>query len=121
DAEGRMLGEDQAEALMKIAVSGRVLDVLVGPAGAGKTTATRSEERRVGKECRSRWSTCHYRKKISHYLHTPFFSTLNDYMFLILSYSFDQINRKITNNESLSYLPKFNYNIWQTLTNNLRY
>src|SRR5690606_14799207 len=39
DAEGRMLGADQADALMKIAVSGRVLDVLVGPAGAGKTTA----------------------------------------------------------------------------------
>jgi conjugative relaxase-like TrwC/TraI family protein len=39
DREGRMLGEDQADALMKIAVSGRVLDVLVGPAGAGKTTA----------------------------------------------------------------------------------
>src|SRR5690606_11836477 len=39
DAEGRMLSEDQADALMKIAVSGRVLDVLVGPAGAGKTTA----------------------------------------------------------------------------------
>lgn len=34
-----MLGEDQAEALARIAVSGRVLDVLVGPAGAGKTTA----------------------------------------------------------------------------------
>ncbi|MGZ1489492.1 MobF family relaxase [Brevibacterium sediminis] len=39
DREGRVLGEDQAEALAKIAVSGRVLDVLVGPAGAGKTTA----------------------------------------------------------------------------------
>lgn len=39
DAEGRILGEDQADALMKIAVSGRMLDVLVGPAGAGKTTA----------------------------------------------------------------------------------
>lgn len=39
DAEGRMLGEDQADGLMKIAVSGRMLDVLVGPAGAGKTTA----------------------------------------------------------------------------------
>ncbi|WP_293786858.1 hypothetical protein [uncultured Aeromicrobium sp.] len=38
DREGRMLGEDQAHALMKIAVSGRVLDVLVGPAGAGNTT-----------------------------------------------------------------------------------
>lgn len=39
DAEGRVLGEDQAEALARIAVSGRVLDVLVGPAGARKTTA----------------------------------------------------------------------------------
>ena len=39
DAEGRVLGEDQAEALVRIAVSGRALDVLVGPAGAGKTTA----------------------------------------------------------------------------------
>ena len=39
DAEGRVLGEDQAEALMKVTVSGRMLDVLVGPAGAGKTTA----------------------------------------------------------------------------------
>ncbi|GAB3546624.1 MobF family relaxase [Arthrobacter tumbae] len=39
DTEGRMLSEDQAEALMKVVVSGRVVDVLVGPAGAGKTTA----------------------------------------------------------------------------------
>ena len=39
DTEGRVLGEDQTEALARIAVSGRVLDVLVGPAGAGKTTA----------------------------------------------------------------------------------
>ena len=39
DGEGRMLGEDQAEALTRIVVSGRVVDVLVGPAGAGKTTA----------------------------------------------------------------------------------
>ena len=39
DREGRMLGEDQASALARIAVSGRVIDVLVGPAGAGKTTA----------------------------------------------------------------------------------
>ena len=30
---------------------------LVGPNGAGKST--RSEERRVGKECRSRWSPYH--------------------------------------------------------------
>lgn len=39
DADDRMLGDDQADALARIAVSGRVLDVLVGPAGAGKTTA----------------------------------------------------------------------------------
>jgi conjugative relaxase-like TrwC/TraI family protein len=35
DHEGRMLGADQADALTRIAVSGRVLDVLVGPAGSG--------------------------------------------------------------------------------------
>ncbi len=39
DLQGRQLGPDQADALMRVAVSGRVLDVLVGPAGAGKTTA----------------------------------------------------------------------------------
>jgi len=36
------LGEDQAAALTSIATSGRVLDLLVGPAGAGKTTAMRA-------------------------------------------------------------------------------
>lgn len=50
DAEGRMLGEDQADALMKIAVSGRALDVLVGPAGAGKTTAMSALRRAWEKE-----------------------------------------------------------------------
>lgn len=39
DPEGRLLGDDQADVLIRIAVSGRMLDVLVGPAGAGKTTA----------------------------------------------------------------------------------
>ena len=39
DREGRILGPDQADALAKIALSGRMIDVLVGPAGAGKTTA----------------------------------------------------------------------------------
>ncbi len=34
-----MLGPDQANALTKIAMSGRALDLLVGPAGTGKTTA----------------------------------------------------------------------------------
>ena len=56
DAEGRVLGEDQAEALTQIAVSARVLDVLVGPAGAGKTTAMnalrRAWETEHGKGCR---------------------------------------------------------------------
>ncbi|MDI3331826.1 MAG: MobF family relaxase [Micrococcus sp.] len=37
--KGHTLGDDQAAALAKIAVSGRIVDVLVGPAGAGKTTA----------------------------------------------------------------------------------
>ena len=50
DAEGRMLGEDQADALTKIAVSGRMLDVLVGPAGAGKTTAMSALRRAWEKE-----------------------------------------------------------------------
>jgi len=36
------LGEDQAAALTSIATSGRVLDLLVGPAGAGKTAAMRA-------------------------------------------------------------------------------
>jgi len=39
DRQGRILGPDQADALAKIALSGRLIDVLVGPAGAGKTTA----------------------------------------------------------------------------------
>lgn len=39
DRDKRVLGEDQTEALTRIAVSGRVVDLLVGPAGAGKTTA----------------------------------------------------------------------------------
>lgn len=39
DSESRMLGPDQASTMSAIAVSGRVVDVLVGPAGAGKTTA----------------------------------------------------------------------------------
>ncbi len=39
DREGRVLGDDQAGALASVAVSGRVVDVLVGPAGTGKTTA----------------------------------------------------------------------------------
>jgi len=50
DARGRLLGEDQAAALTAIAVSGRVVDVLVGPAGAGKTTAMNTLRRAWEKE-----------------------------------------------------------------------
>ncbi len=39
DRDGQSLSDDQIDALIKIAVSGRGVDVLVGPAGAGKTTA----------------------------------------------------------------------------------
>ncbi|TAM67062.1 MAG: conjugal transfer protein [Microbacteriaceae bacterium] len=38
DGHGRILGADQAGALAAVAASGRLLDLLVGPAGAGKTT-----------------------------------------------------------------------------------
>ena len=48
---GLLLGPDQAQALTQIATSGRVLDVLVGPAGAGKTTALAS--------LRTAWETEH--------------------------------------------------------------
>ena len=50
DPRGRVLGEDQAAALAAIAVSGRVVDVLVGPAGAGKTTAMSALRRAWEKE-----------------------------------------------------------------------
>ncbi|MFV0307090.1 MAG: MobF family relaxase [Desertimonas sp.] len=39
DDDGRLLADDQVAALTAVAVSGRTVDVLVGPAGAGKTTA----------------------------------------------------------------------------------
>jgi len=42
---GRALGDDQRAALAAIASSGRMLDLLVGPAGAGKTTALRALRR----------------------------------------------------------------------------
>lgn len=38
-AEGRFLSTDQAAAVQNLLVSGRTVDVLVGPAGAGKTTS----------------------------------------------------------------------------------
>ncbi len=50
DTRGRVLGEDQTAALAAIAVSGRIVDVLVGPAGAGKTTAMSALRRAWEKE-----------------------------------------------------------------------
>lgn len=40
--DGHTLSLDQEQAISKIGVSGRVLDVLVGPAGTGKTTTMRA-------------------------------------------------------------------------------
>lgn len=42
DRDGRLLSDDQTAALTGVAISGRPVDVLVGPAGAGKTTAMRA-------------------------------------------------------------------------------
>ena len=42
---GVRLADDQAAAILTLATSGRVLDVLVGPAGTGKTTALRALHR----------------------------------------------------------------------------
>lgn len=39
DSRGLVISDDQRLALCAVAVSGRTIDVLVGPAGAGKTTA----------------------------------------------------------------------------------
>jgi conjugative relaxase-like TrwC/TraI family protein len=45
DHHGQLLSDDQVEALARIAVSGRLIDLLIGPAGAGKTTAMRAIRR----------------------------------------------------------------------------
>lgn len=53
NGSGHVLSVDQERAIAKVAVSGRVLDVLVGPAGTGKTTTMQALhtawERRHGK------------------------------------------------------------------------
>jgi conjugative relaxase-like TrwC/TraI family protein len=51
DWGGSVLAVDQREALQQVCVSGRTVDVLVGPAGAGKTTAMRA--------LRAAWETTH--------------------------------------------------------------
>ncbi|MBL3686214.1 conjugal transfer protein [Leucobacter zeae] len=43
--DGHTLSSDQEQAIAKIGVSGRALDVLVGPAGTGKTTTMRALRR----------------------------------------------------------------------------
>jgi AAA domain-containing protein len=40
--KGNRLSREQVEAIAKIAVSGRAVDLLIGPAGAGNTTAMRA-------------------------------------------------------------------------------
>ncbi len=45
DEQGVTLAEDQAVVITQLATSGRMLDLLVGPAGAGKTTALRALHR----------------------------------------------------------------------------
>ena len=45
DSHGRMLAADQAAAITAVGVSGQVVDVLLGPAGAGKTTAMQALRR----------------------------------------------------------------------------
>ena len=42
EARGHLLSSEQAETLARIVVSGRQVDLLIGPAGAGKTTAMRA-------------------------------------------------------------------------------
>src|SRR3546814_380731 len=51
DVLGHHLSEGQANALAQIATSGRQVDLLVGPAGAGKTTAMRA--------LHAAWTTTH--------------------------------------------------------------
>lgn len=51
DTLGHHLSEGQANALAQIATSGRQIDLLVGPAGAGKTTAMRA--------LHAAWTTTH--------------------------------------------------------------
>src|SRR6266511_4742812 len=67
DRDGDLLG---GRVRIKLGAKGKVLTRRIvaarGLASAGKGgpgSTSRSEERRVGKECRSRWSPYHYKKK----------------------------------------------------------
>ena len=58
-------GDFKALKSISLDVGEREITALIGPSGCGKSTflktlnRMRSEERRVGKECRSRWSPYH--------------------------------------------------------------
>ena len=54
--KGHRLSPEQAQAIAMVAVSGRQLDLLIGPAGAGKTTAMRALHRA--------WTTHHGRGSV---------------------------------------------------------
>src|SRR2546430_2437299 len=49
----------QKELYLKYLAKPQGMILVTGPTGSGKTVSLRSEERRVGKECRSRWSPYH--------------------------------------------------------------
>ena len=53
--EHQYLGRDEARTILQNIAQGKYNDVQV----ASLITVFRSEERRVGKECRSRWSPYH--------------------------------------------------------------
>src|SRR5689334_25316734 len=58
--------EDGMQFVRGLRARGKIVPVLMLTARDGlndRVTALRSEERRVGKECRSRWSPDHYKKK----------------------------------------------------------
>src|SRR5438477_10583933 len=72
ELDKHIIGQDAAKRAVSIALRNRwrrmqVADpmrqeitpkniLMIGPTGVGKTEIARSEERRVGKECRSRWA-----------------------------------------------------------------
>ena len=58
DLEGAAIGVGSKNFTEQI-ILGKIAAILLESAGANARDLTRSEERRVGKECRSRWSPYH--------------------------------------------------------------